>query len=181
MSVSRVSNDVMSSAGIESERKKCSYGGDTEVGYLLSIVIPTKDRYKYLSKTIKDLSKLNQDLVEIIIQDNTFKNTDIIEIIDHLPNKNIKYYHETTPLSQTGNSDLALSHSTGEYCCYIGDDDTVLPDILEVVQFIKQNHIESCICDVADYYWPDVVFEKKRPWLKYNTKQTRTSIYSSKE
>ena len=44
---------------------------------LLSIVIPTKDRYKYLKGTVDVLSKLDPSQIEIIVQDNTNDNSEI--------------------------------------------------------------------------------------------------------
>ena len=150
------------------------------MGYLLSIIIPTKNRYNYLSKTLVNLSNLDEKKVEIVVQDNTDAedNSKIKELIKSL-NNNIKYYHCLDDLSQTGNSDLAVSHASGEYCCYIGDDDTVLPDIVDVVEYLRENCYEACICDQARFYWPDVVFEKKRAWLKYNNKKYKTYILES--
>lgn len=149
------------------------------MSYLLSIVIPTKDRYKYLLRTLMNLCKLDRNLVEIVVQDNTCNNKDLVSLIDEIESPNIKYYHEMETLSQTANSELAVSHASGEYCCYIGDDDTVMPEILEYVKKIKEMGLDACACDEANYYWPDVVFEKKRAWLKYNTKRFRTRVLDS--
>lgn len=151
------------------------------MNYLLSIIIPTKDRYKYLTRTIKNLSKLDAKSIEIIIQDNTINNYEIIQVIKQINHENIKYFHDTRMLSQTENSNLALEHATGEYCCYIGDDDSVLPDLIEKVKYLKEKHIEACAIEEANYYWPDVVFEKKRPWLKFNTKKCREKLLNSKK
>ena len=149
------------------------------MGYLLSIIIPTKDRYQYLSKTLVNLSELDSELVEIVVQDNTIINGEILNLINKINQDNIKYFHESKTLSQTDNSNLALEHATGEYCCYIGDDDTVFPDLLDVVFDLKARNIEACITDEANFYWPDVVFEKKRPWLKYNTKKFKNRFLRS--
>lgn len=147
--------------------------------YLLSIVIPTKNRYKYLKETLRNLSRLDGSKAEIVVQDNTEDNSEIQKVLNRLNKANIKYFHCTDDLSQTENSELAVSHSTGEYCCYIGDDDTVLQDIITMTEYLKENSYESCICDQVRFYWPDVVFERKRAWLRYNTKKYKTIILHS--
>jgi len=45
----------------------------------LSIVIPTKDRYDYLESLIELISGFESDEIEIVIQDNTYDNREIID------------------------------------------------------------------------------------------------------
>ncbi len=126
--------------------------------YLLSVVIPTKNRYEYLKECLKSLVELGSDKIEIIVQDNTLQNDEIISFIEALNWKHIKYYHSTAELSQTENSDLAVCHATGEYCTYLGDDDALCQSALDAAEYLKRNHIPACVNDVATYHWPDVVF-----------------------
>ena len=51
---------------------------------LLSIVIPTKNRYDYLCILIKSLLKNQSDEFEIIIQDNSDDNTLFIEFLNKI-------------------------------------------------------------------------------------------------
>ena len=97
------------------------------MNYVLSIIIPTKDRYIYLKECLKTLNNLSfkDQKVEVIVQDNTIDNKEIVDYLNDLNSNNIKYFHCTDNLSQTGNSDLAMTHVSGKYCCYIGDDDTI--------------------------------------------------------
>lgn len=138
------------------------------MSYLLSIIIPTKNRYIYLKECLKTIVALNSSEIEIVVQDNTNNNDEIISYLDNLSWPHIKYFHERQSLSQTENSDLALSNASGKYVCYIGDDDTITEQMIEVVKWAETNEIESCIFPVAIYYWPDVVFKFfKYPTLSY--------------
>ncbi len=139
------------------------------MSYLLSIIIPTKNRYQYLKDCIVSLSELDSDKVEIIVHDNSDDNSEFTGFVRDQNLSNLKYYHKEGKLSQTDNSNLAVGYATGEYCCFIGDDDTVADAIIPTTKYLKQNGIPACVCDVATYYWQDVVFEgAKRPPLSFN-------------
>lgn len=138
---------------------------------LLSIIIPTKDRYVYLKECVETLSRLDQEKVEIVISDNTTDNSEFSNFLNsHFSDRqNIKYLHTTDPLSQTGNSDMALSLATGEYCCFIGDDDTISKYAIELTEYLKANGIKACVFNMATYHWPDVVYEgKEQPALTFD-------------
>ena len=148
--------------------------GDKGMGYLLSVIIPTKNRYQYLKDCLSTISRLNASEIEVVVQDNTEDNSEIVDFLDKLDNSSIKYYHSTKSVSQTENSDNATSKATGEYCVYIGDDDTITLQLLDVVKYMKKNGILACVCDMAHYYWPDVVFEKNpKPPLSFDTIETK--------
>lgn len=137
--------------------------------YLLSVVIPTKDRYEYLKGCLNSLVNIQSNDIEIVVQDNTQDNKEIIDYINELGWEHIKYFHDSSELSQTGNSDLAVSHATGEYCTYIGDDDSISIAAIDAVRYLHENNIDACVNNVATYHWPDVVFQNKpKPALEFD-------------
>lgn len=121
---------------------------------LLSIVIPTKNRYKTLIPILKDIIKIESNEFEVVIQDNSSQNEEILIFINEVRDSRIKYFHSITSLSQTENSDLAVSNSNGEFVCFIGDDDIVMPFIVDVVNWMKINSIDVLKSYKPDYYWP---------------------------
>lgn len=123
---------------------------------LLSIVVPTKNRYYFMIKLVElvDSFDFGHD-VELLIQDNTINNEEILEFLSANNYSFVSYYHEQKPLSQSGNSDLAVRNSSGEYVCFIGDDDGVTEDILECCKWMKRKSIECVLPERIDYYWPD--------------------------
>lgn len=132
------------------------------MSYLLSIVVPTKDRYKYLKHLISFIDGFNTEEIELIIQDNTSNNTDILEFINSRQRLHLKYFHQKEQIPVYLNADLAILHSTGEYVCFIGDDDGVLPTILDCVKWMKMNNIEALRPAVTIYNWPDFLGFGKR-------------------
>lgn len=128
------------------------------MSYLLSIIIPTKNRSYYCLESVKeilevcDILKTNQ--IEIVIQDNS--DTDSLkESILALNADNIKYNYTGKILSFVDNFSEAVSLASGEYLCMIGDDDGILPNILEEVYKAKEKNIHSIIPSLnAVYIWP---------------------------
>ena len=124
---------------------------------LLSVVVPTKDRYKYLKHLIKLIQSYNSDEWEIVVQDNTDDNTEILEFLKELNYPGCKYFHEKGQLPMTTNADKAILHSEGEYVCFLGDDDGVCPNALDYCRLMKEKGYEALRSNLADYFWPDAV------------------------
>lgn len=122
---------------------------------LLSIVVPTKNRYVYLYSLIKLIDSFKSDDIELVIQDNSDDNTEFFETVNLDNYPFIHYFYETKTLSQAGNSELSIKNSTGEYVCFIGDDDGVTKGIIEQVKSLKDRGLEAMITRSAVYNWPD--------------------------
>ena len=122
---------------------------------LLSIVVPTKDRYYYLKKLIDLIIGFNSSDIELVIQDNTYDNT---EILDYLSDKNsdkLRYFHRKEHIPISDNSTEAIINSKGEFVCFIGDDDGVLPSIVDAARYMKTNKIDALLSQPVIYNWPD--------------------------
>jgi len=129
---------------------------------LLSIVIPTKNRYSTLFPVVETLlNNIIGDSYEIIIQDNSDDNSIAIENLKIINDCKVKYFHCNNYLSVTENSNLAISKAKGKYVTFIGDDDLVSPFILEVVNIMEKEKIQSLNYPKGNYYWPNLTFTKK--------------------
>lgn len=122
---------------------------------LLSVVVPTKDRYKYLKHLIKLIQSFNSDEIEIVVQDNTTDNKEIVDFLSELNYPGCKYFHEVGQLPMTTNADKAILHSEGEYVCFLGDDDGICPNCLDYCRYMKETGYEAMRSNLADYLWPD--------------------------
>jgi glycosyltransferase involved in cell wall biosynthesis len=130
---------------------------------LLSIIIPTKNRYDCLKYLVEVLYNINDNDFEVIIQDKSDNNTEFMKFIQPFLCNKIKYFYCPEKLSMSENSDKALLNSSGEYVCFIGDDDGVSSKIVNLVRWMKENNIDSCAGKICIYSWPDVQF--KYTWL----------------
>lgn len=151
---------------------------------LLSIVVPTKNRYKYLYHLINLISSFESEDVEMVIQDNSDDNTDFLTKCDLEKYPFVKYFRETRALSQTDNAELSIKNSTGEYVCFIGDDDGVTDGIIEQVKYLKNNRIEAMITRLAVYNWPDYKDEsifKLSASLSLRDSKKKNYLLNSKE
>ena len=122
---------------------------------LLSIVVPTKDRYKYLKFLIDLVANFHSDEVELVIQDNSKDNVDFIEYLKSLQYGFIRYDHVQGQIPMSVNSDKAILNSTGEYVCFLGDDDGLTKTTIEYVKWMKHNNIEALNSASIFYFWPD--------------------------
>ncbi|MES2794772.1 MAG: glycosyltransferase [Bacteroidota bacterium] len=124
---------------------------------LLSIVVPTKNRYETLSVLIDSLLMWESHEFELIIQDNSDDNSFIIEFISKYSNDaRIKYFYEGVAMSAIENCDLAVGNSTGKYVTFIGDDDGILKQSIDVVEWMEKNQVDALYCKIGVYVWPDM-------------------------
>lgn len=124
------------------------------MSYLLSIVIPTKNRQYYCLEAVRQILSLNLKNTQIVVQDNS---DDLIlkDKLDNLNSRDIIYHHHAGVLSFVDNFSEGLSFAEGEYICMIGDDDGVLPNIIPVVEMAIDNDYDAVIPGLnAVYCWP---------------------------
>lgn len=130
------------------------------MSYLLSIIVPTKDRYQYLKPLIQLIQSFNSCEIELIIQDNTKDNAEILHFIEKFGNNHLKYFHRTEQLSVAKNSDIAIQNSTGKYVCFIGDDDGVTGHIVSAVKWMEEKEIDVLKSTTNAYKWPSYNISK---------------------
>jgi glycosyltransferase involved in cell wall biosynthesis len=124
---------------------------------LLSIVIPTKDRYRTLINLVSHILTWKSDNFEVIIQDNSADNTPLCDFLENYKHDTrMKYFHEKYKvLSVVENSTFSIENSTGKYVCFLGDDDGIISQSLSVVKWMDDNNIDSLNCSHGSYCWPE--------------------------
>ncbi|WP_197057837.1 glycosyltransferase family 2 protein [Vibrio variabilis] len=143
-------------------------------GYLLSVIIPTKNRYRYLIECIDTLNRIKSNKLEIIIQDNSDDNSEILDYISKLESSNVKYFHTTGIRSQTDNYNDAIANSTGEFVLGLGDDDSITSAAIKVAELMKLYDIDACNMNMFGYYWPDVFNHNfSKPPLSYDRRSPK--------
>lgn len=128
--------------------------------YLLSVVIPTRNRLQYLEPTLRTIVGFADDRVEVVIEDNSDSPSACRSLVEELgwPHVSLRHSHESR--SQTDNSEAALARATGQYVCFIGDDDCITRSLVELVDTCSASGIEAINFRGSHFYWPDVVFKK---------------------
>lgn len=148
--------------------------------YLISIVVATKDRYAYLQSFVEYvLTFAIEGGVELIIHDNTADNSAFLTYLERLDSRIVKYYHVAEQIPVSENADRGVSYASGEYICFMGDDDLLSKYIVDFVRYMKENGIEAAIFNRAEYRWPGMHYVAHAfPSLtipKYNGKITMLS------
>lgn len=122
---------------------------------LLSIVIPTRNRQQYCIAAIDNILSYNYSSLELCIQDNSDDNQIEQYVAARKVDIRLKYCHICERLNSVHNMDQAISMATGKYVTMIGDDDTVLPNIFNIVDWADKNGVDSiCARQTVAYYWP---------------------------
>lgn len=135
----------------------------------LSIIIPTKNRYRTLIPVVESiLNFIHGDEYEIIVQDNSDDNMPWIKWSNNKNISNLKYFYTDSSLSIQENTELGISRSTGQFLIFIGDDDLISPYILEVVKYMKLNRIDALIYQPGYYWWNSVEFVEESNFHKKN-------------
>lgn len=126
--------------------------------YLVTIIIPTKNRAEYAAKAAEQILSIKDDRIQLIIQDNSDEKN-LEGMLSHLKtDKRLKYNYSSQILSFVDNFGLAVSLADGEYLCVIGDDDGVNPEIVELAEWASKNDIKAIKPEVqAVYYWPNAI------------------------
>lgn len=129
---------------------------------LLSIIVPTKDRYETLLPVLRaQLDTLRDPRVEIVVQDNSGVPMPAAEFSHQIDDPRVCYRHTAEPLSIVGNTSQAIEASRGEFLIFIGDDDLVSPYVMDFVDWMKRIGCEALSYSAARYWWPTVKFDRE--------------------
>lgn len=124
------------------------------MSYLLSIIIPTKNRQKYCLAAVKQILTLGRTEIQICVQDNSDDNS-LEKQLCELKSTNIVYNFHPGELSFVDNFSEAVSLSTADFICMIGDDDGILPNIISATEYAKRNALDCLIPGLNSIYnWP---------------------------
>lgn len=127
---------------------------------ILSIVIPTRNRYECITSCLQ-AARLAAPSAQILIADSS-DGDELEDFINNLKESpaRLKYIRTSPHSNVVENFEAALTHCTGEYIIYIGDDDLVGPEIERVAEWALSQNIDALVpygnkFGVA-YYWPGV-------------------------
>lgn len=120
---------------------------------LISVFVPTKNRYVFLKEFINLVEGFNDRRIELVVQDNSDDNSEILQFLEGRELISTKYYYSNAKLSMSENSNLAFSHCTGDYVCMMGDDDAVCRNIADCAEWMKANDIEAVRAAEVQFYY----------------------------
>ncbi len=126
---------------------------------ILSIAIPTYNRSIYMIKCLTSILSIDGNM-EIVISDssNDMKLKAFLENEYNyfLQDSRLRYYYTEEALDMTSNLNRAINFCTGDYVVFLGDDDTLVPEILQYIEKFKEMKVGLISPDiVVNYAWPD--------------------------
>jgi glycosyltransferase involved in cell wall biosynthesis len=118
-----------------------------------TVIIPTRERADTLKWSLKTCTTQDYENLEIIVSDN-FSQDQTKDVVHAYKDNRIRYVNTGKRVSMTSNFEFALSHATGDYICFIGDDDGLIPDALHNLnQILFETEIEAISWKKPVYFW----------------------------
>ncbi len=121
---------------------------------ILSIVIPTRERGRYLRHSLNTAIACKDPRVEIVVSDNASQdNTGAV--VAEKGDPRIRYIRLPERVSVSRNFSSAFSNASGDYILYIGDDDAVLPSgIKDLLAILTERKPDIVSWPEVSYLWP---------------------------
>jgi len=137
-----------------------------------TIVIPTRERPDVLRHSLKTACALDQDNVEIVVMDN-FSSPLTKDVVTECNDKRVKYCRAQKRLSMSDNWECALQNVSGDYVFFLGDDDGILPDAVELAMIIHRQHGKGKIIawKKVMWVWPNCIIPEFRNVLHMHISQ----------
>jgi glycosyltransferase involved in cell wall biosynthesis len=100
---------------------------------LYSIVLPTRGRADTLRHTLKTVLDVEGTDYEVIVAGNG-GGPETRQVVEAFASEKIRYVHSSEPLSMADNWERGLEAAAGDYITFLGDDDGMMPDALELAR-----------------------------------------------
>lgn len=128
---------------------------------VLSVIIPTHNRPECAVATIRAVLSASPD-IEVVVSD-TSEIDSISAAFTEDNSARLKLLRPSRPLSVVENFNIGLEAATGDFLVFIGDDDLVSPEIVDVALWAQREGVEAVAFSFPIlYYWPN--FISKTRW-----------------
>ena len=135
---------------------------------LVSVIIPTYNRYEVLFRAIDSVVNQNYKNIEIIVVDDNYNNLELRNKIEFkIKNEysNVKYIIPDEHLGGALARNLGVENSAGEYLAFLDDDDEYTSDKvskqLELFNKSKDDRLALVYC-YGDVIYPGGLIEKEK-------------------
>ncbi len=120
----------------------------------LSILIPTRNRGKYVPFAVQSALNLEEHDIEILVSDN-HSNDKTSELLSVFSDPRLKILRPDKPLPMHGNWEYLMSKAQGQWIYFLGNDDALMPHAVSHLKYIAQKYpqAEAVVSERAYYYW----------------------------
>jgi len=147
---------------------------------LVSIGLPTFNRAATLARAIESVRGQDYQNLELVIFDNaSTDDTEAICLAAARTDSRIKYFRRPTNLGMVRNFRDVLTHSSGEFFMWLGDDDWIDPPyVVRCLEVLKKHLDYALVSGEAKYYEDDrLMFEGERIELQQPSGADRVVSY----
>ena len=152
---------------------------------LITVIIPTYNRFKYLLNTIESVKNQTYKNIEIIIVNDCSTQEEYYKtkfegciVINLDKNSKARFGHASPGGFQRS---VGLKIATGKYIAFIDDDDYWMPNKLEKqIEIMKTS---GCLMSCTDGYFGSGIYDKTKKYKIYNKEiyqNTIKSIFNNK-
>jgi glycosyltransferase involved in cell wall biosynthesis len=127
---------------------------------VLSVILPIRGRSKYLDLTLKNLSVIHDNRVEILILDNSLPEFSNLVVPKFKSNFRIEY--ADSQLTMTQNFFRGLRLAKGDWICFIGGDDGLIPGNVKFLIDFLEFESREVVSTHPIYFQYEL--EYKEPW-----------------
>jgi len=120
----------------------------------LSILIPTRNRAKYLYFAIQSALNIKSSNIEIIVSEN-YSQDDSLQVCKNFSDSRLQIVQPPNPLPMHENWEFLLNLSKGKWVTFVGDDDAVMQHCVDHLLWLDTNfpQAEAVVSPRAYYFW----------------------------
>jgi hypothetical protein len=127
---------------------------------LVSVIIPTHNRARYALPTIRSVLETSTE-IEVVVTDTSEADELSLPLQGHPGAARLKLLRPGRPLSVVENFELGLRAAQGRYLAFIGDDDLVAPQIVDLARWAESHDVDALrLSFAALYHWPDFMHKR---------------------
>lgn len=144
----------------------------------LSIVIPTKNRNRYLVDVVRYILSWKSKDFEVIVQDNS-DDISLQQMLEEFSSDSrLRYFYSSGWMSVIDNFNTALSKCEGQIVTMIGDDDGIMPWSIDIARWMIETNLDSVLPERGEYTWPDLKSSYNSDY--YNSKLRCSDVFTAK-
>lgn len=127
----------------------------------ISVIIPTRERAHYLRHSLATALAIPDPDVEVVVSDNNSQDG-TADLLAGISDPKLRVVRPQSRVSMRQNFECGLSHATGDYIIFFGDDDAALPGQFAALRHIFENRRPDCLSwSKLSYGWPREAKEGK--------------------
>ncbi len=133
----------------------------------ISIIIPTRERPRYLPYSIRTALEIADDDIEVVVNDNA-SNDETGDVVRAFDDPRLRYFNTGARVSMRENFNQAVLNSSGDYVIVFGDDDGILArQFPHLRRILEQHRPDGLSWNRATYVWPEPGFGKKTGGVRF--------------